>query len=309
MRVALCLLCVLVACGDDGDTAVDSAVSTGDAVRGPDAGPVDFPTSPMLGQIEVLEVDTAFGPVGDAQAMFVTEPTTFRFVFYGNVAVAHWQVETMRIGSCRLLELKTAFCTDCLGICRDTEQCDPIPSSASVGALSFSGLTVPLSLDFNGYAYAAQGMVPGEAFTTDANVEVSAAGDDLSAFTVSSVGVAPLVADIVNYEITIVDGIDYALTWTPEDPTTRIRLTLNSNNMGHGNPYNSVIECDTTDSGALTVPHELIEAFPPAIRAEACAGSDCPQSRMTRYRRATVDVDGSQVALIVGNEIQFYLIH
>lgn len=300
---------LLLACGGGDEFAVDATASPIDAAPRADAGPVDFPGAPLLGQIEVLEVDSAFGPVGDAQALFVTEPTTFRLVFYGQVAVAHWQVETMRVGSCRLLELKTAFCTDCVGICRDTEQCEPIPDNASVGTLSFTGLSVPLSLDFNGYAYAAQGMVPGDAFTTGATIEASAAGDDLSAFFVSSVGVAPLIADITDYEVTLVDGSDTTLTWTPEDPTTRIRLTLNSNNLGHGNPYNAVIECDTTDSGALTVPRELIEAFPPAARKEGCEGSDCPQSTMTRYRRATADVDGSQVALVVGSRIEFYLIH
>lgn len=43
----------------------------------------------------------------------------------------------------------------------------------------------------------------------------------------------------------------------------RVRLTLNTNNGGHGAPYYGIIECDVPDAdGQVTVAASLIDQFP-----------------------------------------------
>jgi hypothetical protein len=124
--------------------------------------------------------------------------------------------------------------------------------------------------------------------------------------------VPPLVAAFANDELPLADGADATVTWTPvdpDDPALRVRLVLNANNQGHGLPYESVIECDAADVGALVVPAAMIDAFPTTERWEACAGSDCPLSTLTRYRKASVDVAGAPVDLAVGSQIMLWVIH
>jgi hypothetical protein len=237
-------------------------------------------------------------------------------VFYGRVAVHHWQLETMRAGSCRLLEHEPVFCTACAGVCVAPEVCEPYPDHASAGDLTFAGLRgPPLTLQPSPYWYASQGQLPADAVADDATVTVTATGAAVPAFTVAAAAVPPLdpaVAPIADDELHLADGADRTVTWSaaaPADPTLRVRVTLNANNQGHGNPYAAVIECDAADVGALTISASLIEAFPTTTRHEACEGSDCPVSTITRYRRGSVDVEGVPVDLIVASQRSFWVVH
>jgi hypothetical protein len=317
-RLVVLVSGLVAACGDgDNGETVDAppAVIDGVMFDAPPPGEPRFDVGSHRGRIEVLEL--AGGPwTGNAlaHANFAPAPTLMRFVFYARVAVRHWQRETMRIGSCRLLELTPAFCTACAGICVEDEVCEPYPEYAQAGDLTFDGLHGgPVVLQPNGYFYASQGAkLPVDAFADDATVTVTATGEDVPAFTVNAGGVPPLVAAFTNDELHVADTADAVVQWTPADPTDpdlRVRLTLNANNAGHGLPYESVIECDTEDVGGLTVPAPLIAAFPTTERWEACAGSDCPLSTLTRYRKGSVDVAGTPVDLAVGSQIHLWVIH
>jgi hypothetical protein len=104
------------------------------------------------------------------------------------------------------------------------------------------------------------------------------------------------------------------VTWppatTPTTTGTRVRLELNANNRGHGFPYTAIISCDVADSaGEITVPTALLDAFPDTRAWTVCAGSDCPPSRLTRYRRATAPVGEQEVELEVASTFAFGVDH
>lgn len=73
-------------------------------------------------------------------------------------------------------------------------------------------------------------------------------------------------------------------------PGSRLRLTLNANNRGHGAPYQGIIECDIDDArGEVTIAKSLIVAFQSTHRWEICVGNDCPPSTVARYRRTIAE--------------------
>jgi hypothetical protein len=157
--------------------------------------------------------------------------------------------------------------------------------------------------------YHSRDTIPSDAFDDDATVTVAATGDVVPAFSISARGVPPLEAAISNGEIELVNGEEFTFTWTPADPTSRVRLTVNANNHGHAAPWEAVIECDTEDTGQVTVPAAMIDAFPETYRWEVCEGSDCPLSWLTRYHKTVTDVGGAPVRLDVGSRFYFYVIH
>ena len=121
----------------------------------------------------------------------------------------------------------------------------------------------------------------------------------------SAPAVAPLVSD-VEQTVTLAGGADRTFTWQPGGNATRVRLSLIADNECHGCPWRAVIECDAPDTGSLTVPRAMIEAFPETH--PFCAGSDCPTSSLARYARTTAAVPGGgRVALEVASEAVFWL--
>lgn len=309
------VLLAAVACGG-GDPAVPADAPGIDAlpIDAPPPGEPWFDEGLRRGRIELVEWVGGAAQVAQAHASFSPQPTQMRFVFYARVAVRHWQQETMRAGSCRLLENEPVFCSSCAGLCVAPEVCEPYPDYASAGDLTFDGLRGPsLTLQPSPF-YASQGQLPADAVADDATLTVTATGAAVPAFTVATTAVPPLdpsVAPIDNDELLLAGGADVTVTWTAvasADPTARVRLTLDANNVGHGQPYAAVIECDAADVGALTIPAAMIDAFPPASRQEACVGSDCPVSTLARYRRGATLVDGVAVDLVVASQRAFWVV-
>jgi hypothetical protein len=85
-------------------------------------------------------------------------------------------------------------------------------------------------------------------------------------------------------------------------------------NNGHGLPPNAVIECEGSDTGSVTIPARLIEAFPALVTADTCSGIacvsiDCPPSTLARYRSGSAAAGSEQVELRIQSEVKFYLVH
>lgn len=302
-------LVVAAGCGDDDGGAGADAAGAGDgAVSDPDAGAA---AAPLRGHIEVVEVSDPYGSRGHAHGgVLATASSHLRFTFYGNISAVHFQKEVDRVGDCRLLRPEAQFCNDCAGLCVGPDICEPLPEQVDVGTLTFAGLRSPLTLDFNGYWYASQASVPADAFADDASVTLSAPGAAGPAFQVTTTAVAPLnMMALTDHELAA-GNTDTVVTWTPADPGSRVRLTLNANNMGHGLAYAAIIECDADDSaGQITIPGSLLSQFPNTFRWEACAGSDCPLSSMRRYRLARATVGSDEIWFVVASERQFWVIH
>ena len=121
---------------------------------------------------------------------------------------------------------------------------------------------------------------------------------------------APLTGAIPDGKLVLEPGQDEIVRWTPAGGDARVRLTLNSNNQGHGQPYLGIIECDSPDAaGEVRVSASLVDEFPETRAWTICAGTDCPPSTLRRYQRATAPVGEHDVELVVSSVIAFGVDH
>lgn len=297
-RLALAFTLAAAACGD--------ASSTPDAATDAQAidGGVDYQP---LGTLNILEdrwispSDGTSAPRSTVQGFFLSAPPL------------RWHTVENQGPDCVLRRFVPSSCTPvCTGdeVCVVGNTCQVAPDLASAGRLTVTGLTAPVTIDPVGKYYAAETVLPDDLFAPDATITASFAGAALPAMTMSRRGVEPLVADLGRYRV-LEAGRAHTITWTPASTDdSRVKLVLNANNRGHGAPYEAIIECDVLDRlGSLSVPVEMIDAFPATEPWEVCAGSDCPPSTLTRYRRDIVDVPGGQAYLVVGSRISFGIQH
>lgn len=117
---------------------------------------------------------------------------------------------------------------------------------------------------------------------------------------------APLDPSFAAELLPLVDGGDTEVTWTPgDDPAACVRFRINGVNNGHGMPLNDILWCEIEDSGSLTVPQALVEAFPLGSSPTECVGHDCPSSELVRYRRDQVSVAQGVAGLEILNRVYF----
>ncbi len=288
------------------------ACSGGGSSDSPDAGPPRDAGNPD----PIFE--TSRGTIRVAEGVYVSEeegPRPFGRLS-GAIATAapvSFHTETMREGNCRLLTFQVAQCDPyCDGICVDTDECVPWPTYVSAGRIDFEGLASSVALVpeppinyYNPTSYP----IPEDLFDACDAITATAAGGDVPAFEVTAFGVDDLSPDVTGVNITLDDEDDFTLTWEPSGCESRVRLTLNAPNEAHGLPYTAIIECDGPDTGSLTVPRSLIEAFPPTSGQAICVLIDCPLSTFTRYTRGTASIGADEVELVVASELQFGVIH
>lgn len=304
--VSISILLTLAACGGDDGGAIDAGMGD-DAGATADARPsVDASGDPSFpipgGRFRILERIFASG---------ASVPT-----ISGSIAATPWtgfHEIAAEEGFCRLLTYEQGFCRGCDGVCRSDDTCAPWPVYLSAGQVDATGLTgeVEIALaEVNQTYYAVD--LPADLFDDDAEITLSAAGDQVPAFALTAGGVRPIEPDLAGAEsdeLHLVDGGDVVLSWDDSEPGARVRLTLKGENDGHGLPLNTIIECDAPDTGSITVPRALVEAFPEKARTEICDGHDCPASTLERYRRDATTVDGIDIDLWVASEVSFYLVH
>ncbi len=283
------------ACGGDAPSP--------DAAPAPDAGPPGPDAGDLRGEVRVWESNVgAWGASSQISATFyqVREP--------------RWHQPFLSEGDCTLYRFRNDICDPpCTnGLCVAPNVCEPLPDFTPAGTLTVTGVAtgpVVIDPDVYGYYYNPTAL-PADLFADDATVTATLTGaGDLPPLALSAGGVTPVRPPVANDEITLENGQDFTISWTPGGGE-RVRLTLNANNQGHGAPYAAIIRCDVPDGdGAITVPSAIIDAFEETFRWEICAGSDCPLSSLMRYRQDTAQAPGGHVSLIVGNEIKFFVIH
>ena len=292
--------------GADADTDADAGLT-------PDADATDSDTPFTVGGLRIMEASGATWLQSWIRGAFLEDGAEpWHLEWPANYPQLHWHREVLAEGDCRLLAYVPAFCTNCAGVCVDTEVCQPYPTFGSVGTLTVTGLSVPVTLEPDYWLrYLHHEALPVDLFTPGDVITATAAGAGIPAFELTATGVWAIdSSDIVDDQITLTDGADAELTWTPEDPGSRVRLSLNANNAGHGQPFEAILRCDVPDeAGRITVPAALIQAFPATQRWEACEGADCPASSLLRYRRAVAPVPGGEVELVVGSDRLFWVVH
>ena len=285
----------------------DAAAAHDDAAPRIDAGPE--PVS--LGEFEVLESSDK-GMNGAPVRRFSQIHGVVR-----EGPAPLWQHESANDGTCRLLSYTPSFCDPACSseLCVDGT-CQPYPRYLDAGRVTIGGLAGPdVSMEAEALYHAYKGPFnpPVELFADDAVVTLSAPGAGaVPAFQAETRGVPALVTEIQGFVITLKDSEDFVLRWTPaDDPDARVRVTLQSRNDGHGLPFSGVIECDAPDDAAeIVIPRAMIAAFPATDNWEMpCLGHDCPRSWIRRYQRSYALVPGGGIALVVGSQIDFGVVH
>ncbi len=296
----LSVLLLIAACGGDDAVAPDAGI-------GPDADP----GRASLGTIRVTEQRSVYDDGSGTPATYRSSGVQASFYVGGS---PQFHREAMRAGGCVLQTYAPASCTPAcnLGYCVDTNVCEPFGTLASAGRLTVTGTTATVVIDPQQGYYYTQTQLPENLFAGDATVTAAFAGDEIAAATLTAGAVEDIVTEFDDgvLDVPYPAGADFAVRWTPSGDDSRVRLTINANNQGHGMPYLGIITCEADDdAGELLVPEAMLDAFPATEAWSICAGTDCPQSTITRYRRDAVPVDDAEIVLEVGSTYAFGVNH
>lgn len=198
-----------------------------------------------------------------------------------------WE-KALEEGACTLLTPRVPFCsTPCGGsaVCVENDQCQDYPTAHSAGTVTVKGLHPESGGDsftidpiVNGYQAPAAVKLPYPAFSEGEAVSFSAAGDYYAPFTVSSVGIAPLVFG--SQSLTVETGKPLPISWTAPGKSGQTRIYVKLDISHHGGTK-GMIECDAEDTGALELPAALITklldlgvaGYPTIIVARRASGS------------------------------------
>jgi hypothetical protein len=314
----------------DADAPSDAARPDADDVTEPDAladaaepdTVADLPPADDLGPDDGGgEVVTAPDPVwGYAGTLHLTQ-----YMGYGGGAVPQSSaleillqdapngrnhVVEAEAGACRLYRaVEIAPCTpacadDGSEYCSLEGQCVPFPQRVSAGTITVSGVAGgPYVIPVGEQSWYAAPETPPTLFTPGAAITVSASGGDVPAFEAHLTGVGLLQAPI-DGALTLLDGADQNVTWSPADDGSTVELVLQ---IGwHGRPPDAILWCSAPDAaGRVTVPKALIEAFP----YFGGMGLFQHPAYLRRVSRAVVDAPGGPVEVWAASVIAFGVIH
>jgi len=176
-------------------------------------------------------------------------------------SVIMWE-ETTNEGSCQLLKPRAPFCEEPCGgsaVCVEDNQCQPYPSSVSVGTVTVEGLRTESGEDSFEMEIVANNYQP---VGVDLSYPAFEEGDDIAVsalspvFAIEAKGIGPL--KIHNESITIEDSQSVTLTWEPpqQQDISDIHLKLD---ISHHGGSKGKIECDVEDTGSFEVPGALLD--------------------------------------------------
>lgn len=219
-------------------------------------------------------------------------------------------------GGCRLLELMYGDCGPGCGpdeVCTSDNECAAEPAGLGAGVITVRGLGDDIALTSQSWApgrYDSPSTLTSELFDAGDAVEVILDGGDFPAIVLGATGVAAMDTDLTasGYELT--NGQDAVLNWTAgPDPTACVSVVLKGRNSVHGAPLGNIIECQTTDTGTLTIPQSIVEAFPIGQTPEVTNGFDWPHSELTRSTHTSLDSPYGPAVLTVRSTTYFQMSH
>jgi len=207
-------------------------------------------------------------------------------------------------GDCTLLVAAELACDppcDWDRYCGAGGACVPTPQAANAGALVVAGERSAKTLTFADGFYS-QAELPATDVTGP--VAATAAGAAVAGFALETAGVGAPDFDLPeDGRLTLVDGEDYRITWTPA-PRGVVQLLLNSG--WHGAPPVATLVCEVAASaGRLVIPRAIVEAYPP----ESGFGLFPHSSYLTLFERDRATVEGGVVELVVGWRQGVYVLH
>ena len=172
--------------------------------------------------------------------------------------------EAKHDGGCRLETPTVPFCATPCGadVCVADDVCQAYPAAHSVGAVTLKGVKlaaggteVTLKEIAHAYQPVAGTALAFPPFGASDDVSVHADGGDYTAFDLSAKGVDPLVFTSTDFELE--DAKPLVLTWDAAgDPqSSQMHLKLD---ISHHGGVKGIIECDSDDTGTLTISAAMI---------------------------------------------------
>jgi len=244
--LTLCALLVTGACGDeDGDSrAADGTV-----------GP--------LTHYKPCAEDKK---VGGIEATLAAAFTGVQGQVYDGVVPGNIPSEVSKTAECRLYSARSLFCTpSCVPgeTCGEAGKCIPYPKSHSVGAVTVTGLKVPLSMSPNGSInyYTNPSPLPHPGFDTGADLALRTGGGDYQPVTLLGQGIEQVAAGAGGAKVLVESGKAVTVTWKAPARAgpARIHLELNINQHGGTGGW---ITCDNVpDTGSYTIPAAMVSAL------------------------------------------------
>jgi hypothetical protein len=243
------MLALLVGCGgggdDDDDDDDDSVVDAGDADARTASLDGPCPLDERVGSFVIRhEVEDGFS-VAEGSVADKVEPSTV-------LQLEHEE------GGCQFLRKLNPFCDPpCTGgqTCDLSDTCVSAPERLNAGTVTVTGLEAALELAPNDITQDYQDFsIPHPPFAEGATILLSAAGDEVSAFTLDGRGVEPL--EIASDVWTMVEGDDFTIEWTSSDGPGEIYVTLNVDL--HGNSP-VTMHCTFDDTGSATIPASMVQ--------------------------------------------------
>jgi hypothetical protein len=287
------------------DAGAGGQAGDGQAGAGGDSGEGVVPSTPVHGRVRVGirenrdpaasngYVDAAFHDQALRLDAFAAYPPDLHEV-------------SLQGGDCTLFEAAARQCNPPCGAsqyCGAGNLCKAAAKLAAAGAITVNGVGAALSLVPNSNGYT-ELEFPATNLTAASNVHVAAAGGLTPAFTLETRGVpVPSYVMSDDWEIRLVDGQDYVLTWTGASDA-KVQLLLNSG--WHGAPPEATLLCEAPGSaGRITIPAQIVAAYPPA----GGAGLFQHWSWLSLMRRSSVVVGGKTIELIVSRDRLVQPIH
>lgn len=286
---------IFAACSGSSDSPAGSAGAAGTANQAAGGGGSGDPNK-LVGSFQVkltpasdlgAATTTVVGKIYDG----LTPPTTL------------WEKPQVD-GDCKLTTPRVPFCsTPCGGgaACVEDDTCLAYPTAHSAGVVTMTGLTAssggaPLELTLVSNTYQAPPSVPlaFPPFAESDAIGLSAKGEYFPAFDLNAKGIAPLA--LASGELALETGEPLKINWTKgNESSAKIHVKLD---ISHHGGSKGQIECDTSDSGSLSIGAELVTK----LLNLGVAGF--PTVIVTRHTIASTVIPAGRVELEISSTVE-----
>ncbi len=278
----------LAACGSDDGENVDAG--SGDVDGAATADALDSDAQPgaaeaIVGGVQVRDRDGA--PVWIWG--FNEQPAPG--ALFGVVGEGLWEPSIAQGDCVYLTAIDPGFCDPaCQGdtYCDSDGVCQEWPARVDAGTMHLTGLAADATMTPNeNHYYDVVDGLPDVMFTGGETASLTAEGNQIPAFSLSTVTPDPMV-DQIDCDLTPTTGEDLTITWTPGSGPGRVRWEMITMMHAGNGP---MVLCDTDDTGSLVVSADIVSAF---LEDQ----TDWPTYQLSRYTRDTAPVgDDRCVAL------------
>ncbi len=210
-------------------------------------------------------------------------------------------------GDCRLEIPSSPFCDGGCGaeVCVADGKCQPYPTGHSVGAVTLKGVKlagggaeITLKEIAASYQPPAGTTLAYPSIGVSDTIEIKATGADYAPFDLSTPGIDPL--DLKTTDFDLAPDKAFVLEWdaaaSPKSSQIHVKIDLS-----HHGGVKGLIECDTDDTGSLTISKEMMAE----LIGLGLAGY--PSVVVTRTSLATTQLDHGKVQLEVSAILERYL--